>query len=310
MRLDFNILWVEDQADDVRATRDALTRRIGSEGFQMRPTLCATVAEVEGKLADNVFTDEIDLVLVDWELGSGDRGQDAIETIRERIAHKDIIFYSSLTDTQDLRRLAFEKQLGGLYFAHRNDLVEEVVGVFDSLVKKALDLDHIRGIVMGATSDIDQLVREALSYAHDRCEPEEQERIIEEMVQLLDAKVPNLKKRVDKLKKNPAIASLLKAHLTFTANDGLRILDRILGLDAFVDQAAYRDALQRYIQDVVPKRNILGHRVLLPDNKPGIAGIDEGEHITFEELKELRQVLLSLRERFRALHGSLLPRVD
>ena len=253
MRLDFNVLWVEDQADDVRETKEALSRRIASEGFQLQSTLCATVAEVEGRLADDVFTDEIDLVLVDWELGGGDRGQDAIEAIREKITHKDVVFYSSRTDTQELRRLAFDKQLGGLYFAHRDDLVDEVVGVFDSLVKRALDLDHIRGIVMGATSDIDQLVREALSYAHDRCDPGERERIVREMVGLLDAKVPDLEKRIAKLKNDPTIASLLQAHLTFSANDGLRVLKGILELEAFSSQAAHRDAVRQYIQDVEVK---------------------------------------------------------
>ena len=36
------------------------------------------------------------------------------------------------------------------------------MGVFDFLVKKVLDLDHTRGIVMGATSDIDFIVNECL----------------------------------------------------------------------------------------------------------------------------------------------------
>ena len=63
-----------------------------------------------------------------------------------------LLAYSANNDAKELRKLAFEANLEGVYCASRVELVDEVLGVFDSLVKKVLDLDHTRGIVMGATS--------------------------------------------------------------------------------------------------------------------------------------------------------------
>jgi hypothetical protein len=105
----------------------------------------------------------VDLVLVDWDLGSNLHGEDAIEAIRDQVRYKDVVFYSAQRAPDELRRAAFEKELEGVYCASREQLVEEVMGVFESLVKKVLDLDHTRGIVMGATSEIDQMVSECLS---------------------------------------------------------------------------------------------------------------------------------------------------
>lgn len=306
MRLDFNVLWVDDQAEELDGTREALIRKFIPKGFQLNPTFCATVSEVESKLADDVFSDEIDLVLVDWELGGGDKGQYAIETIRETIPYKDIIFYSAKTNTEELRKLAYDLKLDGVYFTNRNDLVHEVDGVFESLVKKTLDLDHIRGIVMGATSDIEHMVRETLQMAHSKCSPAEQTAILEEMIELLDKKLPSLQKSIEKLKANPSVAAILAAHRTFTANDGARILKRVLGTPAFAQQTSYSDKVSIYIERVVPRRNDLGHKVLSPEGRPtGIAGGSLEELISFEEMIELRKQLLELRESFRGLRGSL-----
>lgn len=306
MRLDFNVLWVDDQADELRGTRDGLARRFSADGFQLNPTFCGTITEVKAFLAESVFSDEVDLVLVDWELGSGDQGQNAIETIREPIPFKDIIFYSARADTAELRKLAYERQLDGVYFASRNDLITEVMGVFNSLVKKALDLDHIRGIVMGATSDIDQLVREALEAAHDRSTPEGQKAILDEMLELLDEKLPNLQKRIEKLKANPAVKAIISEHFTFSANDGLRILSRVLASNEFENQNGFVGPLKQYMTKVVPKRNILGHKVLSPEGKPiGLAGESVAEVISFEEMKDLRKILLELRSSFREMFDSL-----
>jgi len=81
------------------------------------------------------FYRRIDLVLVDWQLGGGHQGQEAIAAIREKIQYKDVVFYSGNEDTDELRRLAFEAGLEVSIappgrFSRRSD------GVFDSLVKK------------------------------------------------------------------------------------------------------------------------------------------------------------------------------
>ena len=75
------------------------------EGFEFRPIQRQTLDETREFLAGNVFIDEIDLVLVDWQLGGGVEGQQAIAAIRETIQYKDVVFYSGSNDANELRNL-------------------------------------------------------------------------------------------------------------------------------------------------------------------------------------------------------------
>ena len=305
MRLDFNVLWVDDQPRLVAGAATNLTRIMGEEGFELKATFCTTMDEVTGRLGDDLFRDEVDLILVDWDLGAGLRGQTVISEIRQHIAYKDVVFYSANTDIRDLREASFAEGHEGVYFVSRNDLPEEVNQLFHSMIKKVLDLDHTRGIVMGATSDVDHMARECLQLAHDTLDDAGKAGVLTEMLDLLDAKIPSLEKAVAKLKDNPAVVDILKAHATFTANDGLRILSRLLDLPALAAHQGHQASVKRYIVDVVPQRNVLGHKVLSPEGKPsGIAGAD-GQVISLDEMRKLRRALLELRSEFRALQAGL-----
>lgn len=305
MRLDFNVLWVDDQPGLMSAAKSNLARIMAMEGFDLNPAFCTTMDEVTGRLADDIFRDEVDLILVDWELGAGLRGQTVISEIRKQISHKDVVFYSANADIGDLRQASFTEGHEGIYFVSRDDLPVEVDQLFHSMIKKVLDLDHTRGIVMGATSDVDQMARECLQLAHDTLDEAGKAGVLAEMLELLDAKIPALEKNITKLKGNPVVADILKAHPTFTANDGLRILSRLLDLPAFAAHQTRQASVTRYIVDIVPQRNVLGHKVLTPEGKPaGIAGAN-GQVISLDEMRTLRRALLELRNEFRLLHTGL-----
>jgi hypothetical protein len=75
MRLDFNVLWVEDQPAHVDAQIERISQLMQQEGFHFKPTLCRSIDEVQRAISTDVFTDEVDLVLVDWDLGSNLHGE-------------------------------------------------------------------------------------------------------------------------------------------------------------------------------------------------------------------------------------------
>jgi response regulator of citrate/malate metabolism len=114
MRLDFNVLWVDDQPDRIDAQITAITKRMEEDGFQFKPTLCQSIEEVRTSIGEDVFKDEIDLILVDWDLGGNVQGQEAITTIRETVFYKDIVFYSARNPADTLRKLACEKGVEGI----------------------------------------------------------------------------------------------------------------------------------------------------------------------------------------------------
>ena len=85
------------------------------------------------------------------------------------------------------------------------------------------------------------------------------------------------------------MTALLKAHMLFTANDRLRMLvGFVIRKGSAQRHAAAREFVTRYIQEVVPKRNDLGHKVLLPDGRTmAIASIDGAKEMSLEELRDL-----------------------
>lgn len=303
MRLDFNVLWVDDQPDRVKAQIRRIARQMELEGFEFKPTLCSSIDEVRQRISDHLFNDEIDLILVDWDLGGGVKGQDAIAEIRQQIQYKDVVFYSANTVPGDLLRFAQEAGLEGIYCADRDSLPDEVIGVFESLVKKVLDIDHTRGIVMGATSDIDQMVHECVIVIHDGLEGGEKTALIVEALDIVEKRLADLSAQLGALKANPTMDALLKAHGIFTANDRLRMLSRTLKKEAFKKHDGVRGSVTTYMQNVVPVRNTLGHKVLYPTL--GVARMDGGAPISLDEMRELRRTILALRGDFRNLADAL-----
>ncbi len=278
-----------------------------SEGFSFKPTQCKSLEEVEELIAEDIFQDEIDLILVDWDLGGGVHGQDVISKVREVAQYKDVVFYSARTPAVELRKLAFDRQLEGIYCASREELVDEVLGVFESLVKKVLDLDHTRGIVMGATSDIDHLVNICLSHAHTALDEDGKSKFINEALRRIGEKVKNISDQSEKISKNPSIDAIFKAHMLFSSDDRLRMLSAILEMDKFAAHKSARNTISSYRKNVVPDRNILGHMVLAPEGKPQAVATTEGKQVGLDDMRTLRKLILSLREDFRALANSLIP---
>lgn len=258
MRLDFNVLWVDDQPSYLDAQIVAIKARMADEGFNFEPIQCKSIEEVEAFIGGDVFQDEVDLIMVDWDLGTNVKGQDVIERIRQVVRYKDVIFYSSLTPAAELRKLAFDQNLEGVYCASKGELVEEVLGVFESLVKKVLDLDHTRGIVMGATSDIDYLVNMCLTHAHTKLDDAGKATFIADALRRVDEKVQKISEMAAEVKSDPRIESLFAAHLIFTSDDRVRMLAKTLKMSVFSSHSTARVTASSYRDNVLPTRNKLG----------------------------------------------------
>jgi hypothetical protein len=229
MRLDFNVLWVEDQPREVEAQAKRIAREMADEGFFFNPIYCQSLDDVKELIAEDNFTDEVDLILVDWDLGSGTHGEDVIAEIRteERFRYKDIVFYSARA--AELSELTARNRLEGVFCAaSREDLVDEVIGLFESLIKKVLDITHARGIVMGATSDIDYLVLQCLETMHGKLDKAGQDKMLQEILERITDRLAGFTKKAGKLQAALTLSEALAPPSTeiFTSNDRLRILRR------------------------------------------------------------------------------------
>ncbi len=293
MRLDFNVLWVEDNRDRVLSQKDAIERGIRREGFRLRVEFAESVDAATGYLSTDIYGDHVDLILMDFDLGPGKKGDEGLSAVRDIFPYKDIVFYSGMS-TAELIGKASAQNVQGIFVANRDALPDVVEGVFENLVKKVLDIDHSRGIVMGATSDIDKVILDALSKVFDSCNEEQKNLAIHTIQTRLDEKCEAFEKSVEAIKSVRHVTELVEHHGIYTSDDRFRLLQKLMKqLEIHKDRGAYFD---EYRTTVMPRRNDLAH-IRVERNGFSRKFYDrKGVELTAEDMRALRVALLQFQE--------------
>lgn len=304
MRLDFNVLWVEDQESAVDSQRERIAYLLRQQGFRLRATFEPDVESAKTLLSDGIYEDHVDLILMDYDLGPGPRGDTGLAEIRKILPYKDLIFYSALPG--DLSQNAKVTEIGGVFLANRLDLPEVVFGVFETLVKKVLDIDHSRGLVMGAASDIDDHVIDCLTWAFDGCDPTAQANILEAIRSRVPELRANYEKDLAELEAVQHVSDLVDRHASYTSRDRVILLRKALKIiSAHEDKDA---VIVKYTEEIIPKRNDLAHVRVEETAGFGRRLVNrKGEEFTTAQMVKLRQELLESREMFEALSEALRP---
>lgn len=297
MRLDFNVLWVEDNTKYVLSQRDKISQQIRKEGFRLEVKFAATLIEASSYLSSDIFGDHIDLVLMDYDLGSGGRGDDGLLEVRRLFPYKDLIFYSAQTD--NLASLVAMKKVEGVFCSDRDGLPDEVIGLFHTLIKKVLDIDHARGIVMGSSSDIDGLVLDGLK-AHSRdgggvLSQEAKEMIADQLKEIRKS----FEKNAAKVESAETVAELHKLHLVYSSAHRHRLLRKLLEKKAEFE--SFCDSMNQYSDATIPKRNVLAHVRVKKDGFARKLFDASGHEITGESVRQLRLELLEHQETLEKL---------
>lgn len=302
MRLDFNILWVEDQPQRVMSQFDKVKLQLEKHGFRCKAEFVKTLDEAKGFLNNDIYGDHIDLVLMDFDLGQGGRGDDGLEEVKNVFPYKDIVFYSSNAENllgMVSQKMLENKNVQGIYCSTRTDLPDVVEGVFEALVKKVLDIDHSRGIVMGATSDIDHLVNDCLE---EIFRSEQEERVRAALVVIknqIEKKRSDFDENIGKVEAVTRMHELQELHSIYTSSDRLILLKKLLKA-----QSEHRVSVQEinaYAGGILPKRNDLAHVRVTVEGFSRKLHNRKGEELTSEQMKFLRQELLRYQDFFDSL---------
>ena len=293
MRLDFNVLWVEDNQTNVQAQKDRIENQIRRKGFRLCVKFASSVDQASSFLKDDIYGDHIDLILMDYDLGPGKKGDDGLVEVRSLFPYKDIIFYSA-NSTANLLQKVTNKNIQGIYNAHRGELPDTVIGVFENLVRKVLDIDHSRGIVMGATSDIDQMINELLCKHFEACDAGQQANSIVEICNRLDKKKADLDKNYNALMQITHVNELFEHHAVYTSDDRLRLLVKVMNLLSVHKKSI--PEFEDYRKNVTPKRNALAHVRVESKGFSRKLYDQKGKELSSEDMNELRRKLLSFQE--------------
>jgi CheY-like chemotaxis protein len=297
MRLDFNVLWVEDHRSNVESQKDKISSILRKQGFRLSVEFAESVDEATGFLSNSIYGDHIDLILMDYDLGAGKKGDVGVEEVRGIFEYKDIIFYSGQT-TGSLAGMIADRQIPGVFTSHRSDLPDVVSGVFENLVRKVLDIDHSRGIVMGATSDIDHMVNVNLEVIFEKNIDKKKE-LLQFVKDRVKDKKYELLKALDDIEKIEHYSQLFEHHSIYTSDDRFRLLLKVLkSIDLHQSR---RGDFDKYREEIVPKRNILGHVRVVRDGFSRKLYDKKGTELTVESMRLLRSGLLDFQELFEEL---------
>lgn len=301
MRLDFNVLWVEDQPNSVEAYATKIDRSLRKEGFKLQTQFAMSVDKAKEYLSSEIYGDHIDLVLMDYDLGVAPMGDEGLLAVREVFTYKDIVFYSA--DVAGLLRKVAERQIQGIFCSTRDDLADTALGVFDALAKKVIDIDHSRGIVMGTTSEIDHFVNDCLSSAFDGSDEPGRQSALDVIGKRLEKIRQRFQEDADRVGAATHVSELHDLHHIYTAMDRLSLLRKMLETGG--NYPAQSLAIKDYSTDTVPKRNLLAHVRVEKDGFARKLVDKKGHEFTSEEMKALRLTLLEMHEMLEKLYNSL-----
>lgn len=269
MKLDYKILWFDDQPDSAKSMEEGISTRLSRLGFQLSVDWNREVKDVGSFLAQLQKRTDIDLILMDWNMGSNvDNGAVLAKKLRSK-TYTEIVFYSSASPAE-LRKAIYDQDIDGVYCVRRDTLVIEAMNVIRTTIKKILDLNHMRGLVMGTVSEYDAQIEEIMATACARIK--DNSFLVSHIKQSIISSNESSSKQIQKLDGQTDVRTLLE-HRAYTSFLKYKTLCALLSKKsedrAIVD---ILDKLKAYHQEIIEPRNALAHA----------KAIEEAGKITFK----------------------------
>jgi DNA-binding NarL/FixJ family response regulator len=289
MNLIYKILWFEDQ----NLWAQPLVRDIKTFVEEMGFVFTEPKFERDNSNIDNINYDEFDLILMDYNLGSTEKGDTLIKKIREHNFFSEIVFYSA-DGALKLREQVFNNGLDGVYCADRsaNSFLRKVQEVIKATVKKVLDLNTIRGIVMAETSDIDKKMLDVIAIYANSLEAVDKNTFLEKrrnkLLKSINEKIEGIKSgNLDGFYNN----------LLFDSSQKWRTV-----LDIVKHRIPEKESLTKlYDPEIIQKRNRLAHIKEIKDTSGKMQLID-GDFVFNEQTsKELLHSIKKHEENINAI---------
>lgn len=257
MKLDFHILVVDDDPGSVEEALGVLSDYLEQKGFFLEQS---TPDELNKKAIRHLARDggrNLDLVIVDYNLGLEDlTGADVAELLRRQLPYTDIIFYSSDRSLDLIQELA-KKKVQGVFVGERTTMGRTLVGVADTIIGKAIDLNHMRGIAMAEVAEMDVMMEEVL----ERVFGCQDDAIAEKAARTLEGLQENAQLNLDRITALAAerqILAVVSDTQMFGSANRYQAINRVAKVLAEKPSAAL-EILKSYDPDVIQNRNTLAH---------------------------------------------------
>lgn len=296
MRLVFSVLWFDDDEeyfDSLSLDLESLKEDISSWGFTPVISMVSTPEEFTNHSPFETY----DLIVVDRNLEGYEDGQEFIANIRSNAIYTEIIFYTA-GNTSDLWEAIREKELEGVFVSSRSNIFSKITKVGRQSIRKVLDLENMRGIVMAEVGELDFVLDEIITIGVNALPEDQQQSIFkrfhEKFVEQnqLDAK---------------ALAGFIESPRTI---DMIALCDssakRWQNFNRLWKSHAKlkgREKIGDYFVDVLRPRNFLAHGKPELYSEKGFLFRHRGEEYYFDEVtsQELRQTILRYKQSFSTI---------
>ncbi|MEO3864994.1 response regulator [Rheinheimera fenheensis] len=320
MNLDYKILWIEDDSDFIDSlNKDVFINHINSEGF----TPDVTYRVNHEDIISRVDGEKYDLIVVDYNITEdGISGGDVIRSIRDDSSLTEVIFYSGNSITK-LREIAADKELEGVFFSSRDNdaLPRKVCDVFDLTVRKVLDINNMRGIVMAEVADLDHQLSDLIQQIYltlgEESRPIHHRKMFMRIVpdvraikSLVDDDCSDINKLIKEIKKKLDVINLkdLAQLIGSRSFDSSKRVESLVGLCKLNEVLNNERQLLDNIKNTLLWRNALAHqRPLLVDGQWQFT-LKEGQNEFFnqEQARLLRHKLQEHRNLLRDISSKIM----
>ena len=255
MKLKFSLLLIDDNPDGVSQALRTLKEHLEEHGFELATVEPPDLTVIDVRDLSRNRGREFDLVAVDYMLGPGDfDGSHMASTIRSELAYTDMVFYSSSASV-DLHQQLANANVEGVFVATRNELGEALVGLADTVIGKAVDLNHMRGIAMAEVAEMDLMIEDTLADAFHAAETtldDAAQRTASKVEKFMTESAESVSKVVDE----GGIVGLIREPRLFSSAQKYRALKRVCNA---MSPKPDISALDSYQSEVLGKRNMLAH---------------------------------------------------
>ncbi len=259
MKLIFQLLVVDDNPDSINNSVARLGDHLDARGFtlevkvatgaELSPSNLKALAKQSGK--------EFNLVAVDYNLGRRDvDGARAAQLLRARMRFTDMIFYSSDPGVRLFDELA-KQSVAGVFVSSRDELDENLIGLADTVIGKAVDLNHMRGIAMAEVADMDVMMEDVLEKIFSCPDPTVAEKAKRTLDKLLDGGRKGLERLEEVVRVGDVLAVLPNTEV-FGSNKRYQAINRVVAVLKQKPDVALR-TFKSFEGDIIAARNTLAH---------------------------------------------------
>ena len=257
MKLEFSLLIVDDDADSIEQAINILRDYLETKGFTLAVQYEEEFSEQHLRSLALSEGRNYDLVVIDYNLGRDDtNGAEVAYRLRRDLAYTDMVFYSSDSAAELLVKLANNK-VSGVFVATRDELDTALTGLANTVIGKAVDLNHMRGIAMAEVAEMDVLMEETLR----RFFQSSNEQVVvagERTIRSLRKGIKKSQKQLEKSYEEGGLPSLVSDGRLFSfTNKYWAIRRAVKCLPEEPSEAV--SVLESYEDEIIDKRNMLAH---------------------------------------------------